>query len=520
MRQLLTTRSFALLIGGLILAHDARAQAPSKPGATTGATSAPVASIADDAKVTLQDVTIGGRVLRYKAAAGTLTLRSDDGRPTATMFLVAYVVEQPRGAPPRPVTFLFNGGPGSSSIWLHMSGLGPRGVVTASPKPTGPAPYKFGASEHALLDKSDLVFLDAVGTGYSVILPDGRPGDFWGVDQDVGAFAQAITQYLTLNQRWSSPKFLFGESYGTTRAAALAYRLQNLGVQINGVVLLSTILDFTPLLAGQDQGYVQVMPTYAAAAWYHERATREPASFDAFLQAARDFASGPYAAALSKGDALGDAEEAAVAAKLAGFTGLSVEYLRRCKLRIEMEAFRRELLKAETTVIGRFDARFTARDSYLAATGAFDPATDDPATAGVSSAYLSTFRDYLVGELGYTSTLPYKALNNMVVAPAWDWHHKAPGFDGRLTTTNTGLDLSAAMRGNPQLKVLSMNGLYDLSTPFFATEMALRHMLLTPDLRGNVSYTYYASGHMTYGDQAALKLMKADLAKFYDSVVR
>lgn len=475
---------------------------------------------AEDAKVTTHEVTVGGKVLRYKATAATLTLRADDGRPTATMFYVAYVLDQPKGAAPRPVTFLFNGGPGSASLWLHMSGLGPRSVVTASPNPTGPAPYRFGASENTLLDKSDLVFLDAVGTGYSTILPDGKPSDFWGVDQDAAAFAQAITQYLTLNRRWGSPKFLFGESYGTTRAAALAYRLQNIGVQINGVVLLSTILDFTPLLAGQDQGYVGAMPTYAATAWHHGRATREPADFNAFLQAARDFARGPYAAALAQGDALAPAEEDAVARQLSKFTGLSVDYLKRCKLRIDMEAFRRELLKDQATVIGRFDSRFTARDSYLAANGAFDPATDDPATAGVSSAYLSTFRDYLAGELGYVSDQPYRALNNMVVEPAWDWRHKAPGFDDRLTTANTALDLSAAMRGNPQMKVLAMNGLYDLATPFFATETALRHMLLTPDLRGNVALTYYASGHMTYGDQAALKQMKADLAKFYDSAVR
>jgi carboxypeptidase C (cathepsin A) len=364
------------------------------------------------------------------------------------------------------------------------------------------------------------VFIDAIGTGYSSVLPDGNSADFWGVDQDANAFTQAITQYLTQNQRWSSPKFLFGESYGTTRAAALVYRLQNVGVQVNGVVLLSTILDFAPNLPGQDQGFVNLMPTYAATAWYHNRIQRNPADFNAFLDAARDFARGPYAAALSKGDALSEAEENEVAQRLSQFTGLSVDYLKRCKLRIDMEAFRRELLKDQTTITGRFDSRFTARDSYLAASGAFDPATDDPATAGVSSAYLSSFRDYIGSELDYRPARPYKALNNMVVEPAWDWSHKAPGFDERLTTVNTAIDLSAAMRGNPQLKVLSMNGLYDLSTPFFATENALQHMLLTPELRGNVKLTYYSSGHMTYGDQTALKEMKADLVTFYSNATQ
>ncbi len=461
-----------------------------------------------------------GKSLAYTATAGTLILRNDDGKATASVFYVAYVADQPAGAAKRPLTFLFNGGPGSASLWLHMSGLGPRSVVTASPKPTGPAPYDFGSSGNTLLDRSDLVFVDAVGTGYSRILPDGNSADFWGVDQDANAFTQFITRYLTVTQRWGSPKYLFGESYGTTRAAALAYRLQNVGVQINGVMLLSTVLDFAPNLPGQDQGFVNLLPTYAATAWYHGRAVKQPADFAAFLDAARDFARGPYAAALARGDALPADEEDAVAQRLSQFTGLSVDYLKRCKLRIDMESFRRELLKDQNTVTGRFDARFTARDSYLAASGSFDPATDDPATAGVSSAYLSTFRDYLAGELGYTSDLPYKALNNMVVEPAWDWHHKAPGFDEPLTTVNTALDLGAAIRGNTQLKVLSMNGLFDLATPFFGTETVLSHMLLTPELRGNVSLKYYRSGHMTYGDQEALKQMTADIDAFYDATSR
>jgi carboxypeptidase C (cathepsin A) len=505
--------ALAVLLCGTALsgASLAAVAAPPEPAA------APLPDQVDPAVVTSHDVTVNGKVIHYKATAGSLILRNADGKPTASMFYVAYVADQPAGAPKRPVTFLFNGGPGSASLWLHMSGLGPRSVVTASPNPTGPAPYRFGASDNTLLDKTDLVFLDAIGTGYSQILPDGNSADFWGVDQDANAFTQAITTYLSQNQRWTSPKFLFGESYGTTRAAALVYRLQNVGVQVNGVVLLSTILDFAPGLPGQDQGFVNIMPTFAATAWYHNRAKREPADFNAFLDAAREFARGPYAAALSKGDALPEAEENAVAERLSQFTGLSVDYLKRCKLRIDMEAFRRELLKDQTTITGRFDARFTARDSYLAASGSFDPATDDPATGGVSSAYLSTFHDYLSGELNYHPDRAYKALNNMVVEPAWNWSHKAPGFDEPLTTTNTAIDLSAAMRGNPQLKVLSMNGLYDLSTPFFATENALQHMLLTPELRGNVKLTYYSSGHMTYGDQTALKQMKTDLDAFYDT---
>ncbi len=238
------------------------------------------------------------------------------------------------------------------------------------------------------------------------------------------------------------------------------------------------------------------------------------------MREVRTFARGPYAAALAKGDDLAPDEEASVAATLSDMTGLSVDYLRRVKLRIDMEAFRRELLKDKVEVIGRFDGRFIAPDSVRAATGAFDPATDDPATQGVSSAYLSTFQDYLAGDLCYTSDTPYLPLNNMTVEPAWDWHHKAPGFDDVQTTPNTALDLAAAMRFNPQMKLLSMNGLYDLATPFFATENDLAHMLLTPTLKANVHLTYYASGHMTYVDAKALHAMKADLAKFYASATQ
>ena len=463
---------------------------------------------------TPHDTTIGTRPVHYEATAGTLILRDPDGAPTAEMFYVAYVVPQPKGAKPRPLTFLFNGGPGSASLWLHMSGLGPMTVHTETPNPTGPAPYRFGPSADSLLDTSDLVFLDAVGTGYSHVLGTAKPADFWGVDQDTHAFVQAISRYLTMNRRWTSPKFLFGESYGTTRAAALAYALQNRGVQINGVALMSSILDFTPLLPGQDQANIDNLPTYASIALYHGRA-RTQATRDAFLRDVRAFARGPYAAALAKGDDLSPDEEASVVATLSDMTGLPVDYLRRVKLRIDMESFRRELLKDKVEVIGRFDGRFVAADSVRAATGAFDPATDDPATQGVSSAYLSTFQDYLAGDLGYTSDQPYLPLNNMTVEPAWDWHHKAPGFDDVQTTPNTALDLAAAMRFNPQMKVLSMNGLYDLATPFFATENDLAHMLLTPPLKANIRLAYYESGHMTYVDAKALHALKADLARFY-----
>jgi carboxypeptidase C (cathepsin A) len=474
------------------------------------------APVNEVAKTTAFQTTVAGKAYRYEATAGTLTIRSDDGKARASMFYVAYVVPTEKSAAQRPLTFFFNGGPGSASLWLNVGGFGPRHTFTASPKPTGLAPYTMGPSDATLLDKTDMVFLDAIGTGYSRTLGDTKDDAYWGVDQDVDAFARAITRYVTINRRGNAPKFLFGESYGTTRAASLVYRLQTQGMDFNGVVLMSTILNFATLLPGTDQGFVNLVPTYAAAAWYHEKVPDRPADLMAFLQQARAFAQGPYAAALMKGDALSDAEETEVARQLSRFVGLPESYLRQTKLRIDMEQFRKELLKDRGLIIGRFDARFTAPDTFVPAGGAVDPATNDPATRGVTSAYLSTYRDHLTKDLGYTTDLNYRALFNRVIEPAWDMKHKAPAIDERLTTPNTAIDLASALRGNTHLRVLALNGLFDLSTPFANAEYDLRHMLLGPSLRDNVQLAYYESGHMIYGDQTALQTLKHDLAAFYD----
>jgi carboxypeptidase C (cathepsin A) len=501
MRQLLPALIALLLICQAARADDDTARAP----------------VNEVRKTTPFQITIGGKVLRYEATAGTLTIRSDDGKPRASMFYVAYVVPRTdKKAPQRPVTFFFNGGPGSASLWLNIGGFGPMHAPAASPEPTGLAPYAFGPSETTLLDKTDMVFLDAIGTGYSRTLGDTKDSEYWGVDSDIDAFARAITRYVTINQRGNAPKYLFGESYGTTRAAGLVYKLQTQGMDFNGVVLMSTILNFTHLLPGGDQGFVNIVPTFAAAAWFHEKVPHGSETLDAFLRRARAFAQGPYATALAKGDALPDEEETQIARQLSGFIGLPESYLRQTKLRVDMEQFRRELLKDRGLMIGRFDARFAAPDTFVSPGGAVDPATNDPATRGVSSAFLSTYRDYLSGELGYTTDLTYRALFNMVIEPAWDLHHKAPAIDEPLTTPNTAIDLASAMRGNAQLRVLVLAGLFDLSTPFMGAEYDVAHMLLGPHLRDNVQFSYYESGHMLYGDQAALAKLKRDLSRFYD----
>lgn len=462
------------------------------------------------------EVVISGRPLRYEATAGTLTIRNDDGKPAASMFYVAYVAQQGKSGAQRPVTFFFNGGPGSASLWLNIGGFGPVHVVTANPQPTGVPPYALGPGDTTLLDKTDMVFLDAIGTGYSRTLLDTKDSQFWGVDADVDAFARAITRYVVLNRRGNSPKFLFGESYGTTRAAALVYKLQTQGMDFNGVLLLSTILNFGQLQPGLDEASINVLPTMAASAWYHGKVEHKPAGLAAFLQEVREFARGPYAAALAKADALNPEEERRVAGQLSRYLGLPADYLQQSRLRVDMERFRKELLKDRGLVIGRFDSRFTAPEPYVSSGGAMDPATNDPATRGVSSAYLSIYRDYLANELGYTTDLTYRALYNMVIEPAWDMHHKAPGIDEPLTTVNTALDLAAALRANARLRVFFANGLFDLATPFFAAEFDAQHMLLSPELRRNLQFGYYETGHMAYADQSALRQMKADLARFYE----
>jgi carboxypeptidase C (cathepsin A) len=333
------------------------------------------------------------------------------------------------------------------------------------------------------------------------------------VDGDVDAFSRAIVRYVEINRRWNSPKFLFGESYGTTRAAAVAYKLHVQDIDLNGVILQSSILNFARLQPGMDESFIDSLPTYAAAARVHERAADAGASESAFLDNVRAFARGAYAAALAKGDRISAEEEDSVARQMSRYIGVSVEYLKRVHLRVEMEAFRKELLRDKGLVIGRFDARFSGPDPGT--TGQYDPATDDPATAGVNGAYLAAFRNQLSVDLGFTTTLSYRALFNAVIEPRWDMHHKAPGIDERLTTPNTALDLAAVMGANPRLLVLSLNGLYDMSTPFFGTEYDLSHLLLPAELRKNITVRYYASGHQTYADPEALRHMKTDLDAFY-----
>jgi carboxypeptidase C (cathepsin A) len=455
-------------------------------------------------------VDIGGHSIHYTATAGNVLIRDDKNEPNASVFYVAYTADEAKDKSNRPLTFLYNGGPGSPTLWLHMGSVAPVRVESASAAPTAPAPYRLVPNKDSLIDKTDLVFIDAVGTGYSSPVGKGKGKDFWGVDQDLAAFAKAITRYVTINQRWNSPKFLFGESYGTTRSAALVNTLQSEGMAFNGVVLLSSILNYGANSPGLDQTYIGVLPTYAAIAWYHDKVANKPSSMEAFVDEARAFAGSEYATALAKGQNLSAAELDAVATKMSHYTGLSAQYLKEANLRVNQSRFRKELLRDDRRTLGRYDARYEGID--LDAAG--ENPDYDPSSTAITGAFVATFNNYVEGTLKWESDEPYKTSTNII--RDWDWKHEAPGARQPQRQPYVAADLARAMRENPKLQVLSANGYFDLATPFFATETDLSHMLLDASLRGNLSFSYYPSGHMVYLNTDALAKLKTDVAAFYD----
>ncbi len=458
------------------------------------------------------NVEVGGRTIHYTATAGTLLIR--DGKtekPNASVFYVAYTVDPGRRGSARSVTFLYNGGPGSSSLWLHMGAVSPVRVESASATATAPPPYRVVPNQYSLIDRTDLVFIDAVGTGFSMPVGKDKGKDFWGVDQDLDAFAKAITRYVTINQRWNSPKLLFGESYGTTRSAALVGKLQGKGMAFNGVVLLSSILNDGANAPGLDQRYIGALPSYAAIAWYHDKVASKPADMAAFVDQARVFAVGEYASALAKGQNLSATELDAVAIKLSHFTGLSTQYLKDANLRVDPSRFRKELLRGERRTLGRYDARYEGID--LDAAG--ETPEYDASDTAISGAFTAAFNNYLEGTLKYSSDTPYKTTSFDIIR-SWDWKHKSGDSRWPQRQPYVATDLARAMRENPKLQVLSANGYFDLATPFFATEYDLSHMQLDPSLRGNLEFRYYPSGHMVYLNVDALKMFNGDLDAFYD----
>ncbi len=476
----------------------------------------------EDASVTQHQETIGGRAIHYTATAGNLLIGKEDHdeieKPYHSVFYIAYT-EDGADATRRPITFLYNGGPGSATIWLEMGSVGPVRVLTDSPDPTHNAPFTVVPNEYSLLDKSDLVFIDAPGTGYSRPVGKGTIKDVAGVDEDLKAFTKFILRYISVNHRWNSPKFLFGESYGTTRSAGLSATLNEEGVQLNGIVLLSSILNYNARSAGLDNEYLTDFPTFAAIAYYHDKVPSggegKPSDVLKFIQQARDFAKGPYAEALYAGNALSDADADKIAAQMSHFTGLSAKYIRDANLRISPTRFRKELLRDQNKILGRYDGRFEGPDSDAAG----EYPGFDPSDTGITGAYVASFHEYLEKELKFVSQEPYNN-SGPDLNQSWDWKHRGAGgrgFGGQQTMPYVAGDLGDTIRKNPHLKVFAANGIYDLATPFTSTEWELSHMGTDAKLRGNVSWGYYPAGHMVYLNVEALKAFRQDLNRFYDS---
>jgi carboxypeptidase C (cathepsin A) len=468
------------------------------------------ASVEEDAQPVRRSIPLRGKTLSYTVTPGHLTIRNDKGEPTGSIFYVAYTI--PSAGRPRPVTFLFNGGPGSSTMWLHMGSFGPMKVDASTPETVPGPPFRYGPNPDTLLDITDLVFIDAPTTGLSREVGKAEPKDFFGVDKDIDAFTRTIQRYLTKYQRWNSPKFIIGESYGTTRAAGLSDSLLNAGVQLNGIAFVSTVFNFADFQG--DQSLINFLPTYSATAWYHGKIPNKP-PLQGFIEQAREFARGPFALALEKGNLISDEEKQSVAQQMSQLTGLSIDYIVRSNLRVPPNRFERELLRDRHQLIGRIDSRYLGTEPDTIG----EQADYDPQGSAITGAFVGALNDYLFRDLGYKTQLTYRPNNYGAVfggTDGWVFTHKSP-TSGQQQIADTSDDLADAMRQNPRMKILSVNGLYDLATPFHGAEYEFRHLALEPQIAANIRYTYYEAGHMMYIDPASARQLKADLAAFYAS---
>jgi carboxypeptidase C (cathepsin A) len=442
---------------------------------------------------------------------GRLPLRDEKGEVEAHIFFMAYTRDNVGPAADRPLMFSFNGGPGSASVWLHLGALGPKRVKMQPDGALPPPPFRLVDNPQTWLDQTDLVFIDPVGTGYSRPAKPELGKKFWGLKGDIASVGEFIRLYLTRYSRWSSPLFLVGESYGTTRAAGLAGHLIDQGIAFSGILLVSSILQFQTALfnPGNDLPYVLFLPTYAATAWYHRR-LEESLQHDlkATLAEVEAWAIGDYAAALAKGDMLTEGERQVVIARLARYTGLAESYIDNCDLRIEIFRFCKELLRHERRTVGRLDSRFKGIDASAAA----ERPEFDPSMSAIFPPYTAAFNDYVRTQLGYESDLPYHILGSGIKSP-WEW-------DSSNTYAETGKALRAAMARNFHMKLFVASGYYDLATPYFATEYTLAHLSLDPELRANITTGEYEAGHMMYIDVRELDRLKSDVTAFLNATLK
>ncbi len=463
--------------------------------------------------ITHHQISAGGKVLKYTATAGRLPIKRDDGTIQAEMFFVAYTLDG-QEANRRPLTFAFNGGPGSASVWLHMGALGPKRVVLQQDGFMPASPYRDEDNQYTSLDKTDLVLVDAIGTGFSRAANNELSKKFWGVKGDIEAFGEFIRLYISRYDRWTSPLYMLGESYGTTRAAGVAGYLSERGISFNGIMLLSTVLNFETLefTKTNDQPYELILPTYTMIAAYHKKLAPELMQDMAKTrQEVEQWASTDYALALSKGDALSAADRQKTIDQLSRYTGLTKEVVDQANLRIDVRNFTHYLLIDRKTRVGRLDGRFTGPDPD----GLMDTPFHDPTSTSILPPYTSVFNNYVRTELGYKSDTPYRVFAFQAGSgfEKWEWGSAIEGFPDTATA------LRHALTGNPYLKVMVMEGYYDLATPYYAANFTFDHLDLPADYRKNISFTTYDAGHMVYVETKSLAKFKSDVGKFIDQTI-
>lgn len=476
----------------------------------------PLCDIKERSSTTEHRIVIAGKPVDYQAVAGTLVIKDEKCTPIASLFYTYYTKrskEDQQGSINRPITFCFNGGPGSSSVWLHMGVLGPKRVKLTNDGEALP-PYYLIDNEYSLLDKTDLVFIDPMSTGYSQAIPFDDSKKFHGVEEDISLIAEFIEQFISKNNRWESPKFILGESYGTMRAVGLAHELQKKNfIYINGIVLISAVIDFQTIRfrnGNNDLPFLTFFPSYTAAAWYHKKLSPElqKLSLEDVVEASRKFVVDDYVKALFKGSTITAEERKEVISKISRFSALSEDYVDRCNLRLNDSRFMSELLRKERKVIGRFDSRITGID--------IDPVADetsyDPSFTNVLGAFTATFNSYIKNDLKFNMEEPYQVLP-MTIHLSWDWGSPNEYLE-------FGSKLTELISYNAFLRVFVGNGYYDLATPFFATEYTFNHLGIESQLQKHITMKYYEGGHMMYTHLTSLKKMKDDLSLFYDETLR
>ena len=462
-----------------------------------------------------QSVQINGKTINLDAETGTHELRDENDKPIALFGYTSYI--KPDGGSKRPIVFAFNGGPLSASFWLHFGVLGPKRVVINDPDFTKGAPFQVENNDQSILDIADLVMIDPVGVGFSRPIGEAEWQDFWGVDQDIRAIGLFIEQFLIKKNRINSPKFLLGESYGTFRNAGLMKHLQGKGIALNGVIMVSAVFELQHLLfgPGYDMSYLVHFPTFAAAARYHEKVQEPGESLESFLQEVRTFTENSYAPALFKGDRLSMDEKKSIADGLAKRTGTDADFWMRANLRVMASEFFQELLREEGRTVGRLDSRFTAinQDPLAQFSG------NDPTNSAISGPYITAFKDYLYNDLGASREMTYTSTASSREGFKWDWNHSGNIRWNAQVAVSTAEDMATTLSRDPNLKVLILNGYYDLATVFYGVEHTINHLNLAPEIRENIIMKYYEAGHMMYTHQPSLEKFKLDVGTFISSQI-